>query len=92
MLPAKDNYRNMYHDNMCRACGSETETQYHVLEECAILHLVGDSKVYHYETFNEEEDSLKDVSTRIENIINQLDNYPNNKKINTTKRKQNNKR
>ena len=79
MLPTKNNYRNMYKNNTCRACEAEIETQQHVLEECAVLHLVGDNKVYPNEIFNEAAITLKDVSTRIEIITNRLENFPNNK-------------
>ena len=46
MLPVKNNYRNKYRNLTCRACGVPVETQKHVLEDCEILHPVGEYKVY----------------------------------------------
>ena len=46
MLPVKNNYRNKYRNHTCRACGVPVETQKHVLEDCEVLHLVGEYKVY----------------------------------------------
>ena len=52
MLPVKNNFRNKHQTQTCRACGNcgnHTETQQHVLEECEVLRLIGEYKVYNNE-------------------------------------------
>ena len=40
MLPIKNNYKTAYITNKeCRACGTEEETQNHVLQNCKELHV-----------------------------------------------------
>ena len=38
MIDVKNNYKNRYHDNICRHCKTEAETQEHILEKCSIIH------------------------------------------------------
>ena len=78
MVPVKNNYRKMYHNNICRACGHEVETQQHVFEECDVLHLVGDYKVRWDDIFSDEVGTLKEVSVRITNILTRVEEDPKN--------------
>ena len=74
MLPVKNNYRNIYRNHTCRACGEPVETQKHVLEDCEVLHLVGEYKIYNQEIFSNNPNKLRTTATNIQNIIDQLNN------------------
>ena len=84
MLPVKNNFRNKHQTQTCRACGNHTETQQHVLEECEVLHLVGEFKVYSNETFPNNTNNLKTTATNIKYILDQLHNQPIHKEGSTT--------
>ena len=81
MLPVKNNFRNKHQTQTCRVCGNHTETQQHVLEECEVLHLVGEFKVYSNEIFSNNTNNLKTTAT---NILDQLHNQPIHKEGPTT--------
>ena len=72
MIDVKNNFRNKYPDNTCRACGSETETQEHVLETCQTIHENPDSKVSKNDLFNEDPTALQETSKRIRNTLEEL--------------------
>ena len=74
MLPVKNNYRNKYRNHTCRACGQPVETQKHVLEDCEVLHLVGEYKIYNQEIFSNNPNKLRTTAANIQNIIDQLNN------------------
>ena len=84
MLPVKNNFRNKHQTQTCRACGNHTETQQHVLEECEVLHLVGEFKVYSNEIFSNNTNNLKTTATNIKCILDQLHNQPTQKEGTTT--------
>ena len=74
--PSKNNFRNKHQTQTCRACGNHTETQQHVLEECEVLHLVGEFKVYSNEIFSNNTNNLKTTATNIKYILDNLHNQP----------------
>ena len=84
MLPVKNNFRNKHQTQTCRACGNHTEIQQHVLEECEILHLVVEFKVYSNEIFSNNTSNLKTTATNIKYILDQLHNQPIHKEGSTT--------
>ena len=53
-----------------------TETQQHVLEECEVIHLVGEYKVYNNEIFSNNTNNLKSTATNIRYVLDQLYNQP----------------
>ena len=55
----------------------------HVLEECEVLHLVGEYKVYSNEIFSNNTNNLK-TTTNIKYILDQLHNQPIHKEGSTT--------
>ena len=85
MLPVKNNYRNKYRNHTCRACGVPVETQKHVLEDCEVLHLVGEYKVYNKEIFSDNPNKLRTTATNIQNIMDQLNNIAENEVTTTPK-------
>ena len=85
MLPVKNNYRNKYRNHTCRACGEPVETQKHVLEDCEVLHLVGEYKVYNKEIFSDNPNKLRTTATNIQNIMDQLNNIAENEVTTTPK-------
>ena len=85
MLPVKNNYRNKYRNHTCRACGEPMETQKHVLEDCEVLHLVGEYKVYNKEIFSDNPNKLRTTATNIQNIMDQLNNIAENEVTTTPK-------
>ncbi len=73
MIEAKANYKNKYKNNMtCRACGQETETQKHILQECTALHQTDESKVTQIDIFTEDIIKLKKTSRKINATLNKL--------------------
>ena len=85
MLPAKNNYRNKHRNHTCRACGELVESQKHVLEDCEILHLVGEYKVYNKEIFSDNPNKLRTTATNIQNLMDQLNNIAENEVTTTPK-------
>ena len=83
MLPVKNNYRNKNWNHTCRACGVPVETQKHVLEDCEVLHLVGEYKVYDKEIFSDNPSKLRTTATNIQNIRGQLNNIAENEATTT---------
>ena len=45
MLDVKGNYKTKYHNLECRRCGSQIETQEHILSQCTAIHEKESSKV-----------------------------------------------
>ena len=84
MLPVNNNFRNKHQTQTCRACDNHTETQQHVLEECEVLHLVGEYKVYTNEIFSNNINNLKTTATHIKYVLDQLHNQPAHKEGTTT--------
>ena len=82
--PSKNNFRNKHQTQTCRACGNHTETQQHVLEECEVLHLVGEFKVYSNKIFSNNTNNLKTTATNIKYILDQLHNQPTQNEGSTT--------
>ena len=85
MLPVKNNYRNKYRNHTCRACGELVETQKHVLEDCEVLHIVGEYKVYNKEIFSDNPNKLRTTATNIQNLMDQLNNIAENEVTTTPK-------
>ena len=85
MLPVKNNYRNKYRNHTCRACGELVETQKHVLEDCEVLHIVGEYKVYNKEIFSDNPNKLRTTATNIQNLMHQLNNIAENEVTTTPK-------
>ena len=69
----------------CRACGEPVETQKHVVEDCKVLHLVGEYKVYNKEIFSDNPNKLRTTATNIQNIMDQLNNIAENEVTTTPK-------
>ena len=60
MLKIKDNYRQRHiNDPVCRACGQQTETQTHVLNDCETIHKDQNSRVQQDEIFAQDVEELK---------------------------------
>ena len=74
MIDVKNNFRNKYADTSCRACGSEPETQEHVLETCQILHQTSDSKVSKNDIFAEDTNALRETAQKIIKTLDKLAN------------------
>ncbi len=73
MIEAKNNFRNKHKNNMmCRACGLETETQQHILEQCTKLHQNNNTKITTEKIFNEEPQNLKTPAKIIEETLENL--------------------
>ena len=73
MIPVKENFRNMHQNNKCRACEAEPETQQHILEECQVLHITGEGKVFEQDIFQENLKTLKEAATNIQDTLNRLE-------------------
>ena len=52
-----------------KACGMPVETQQHVLEDCEVLHLVGEYKLYIKEIFSNNPNKLKTIATNTQNVM-----------------------
>ena len=72
MLDVKNNFRNKYSDLLCRACGTEPETQDHVLEKCKSLHPDEQTQVKQSEIFNENPDKLNSTAKQISKTLDKL--------------------
>ena len=72
MIDVKNNFRNKYPDITCRACGSEPETQEHVLETCQTIHENPDSTVSKNDIFNEDPSALQETAKRIRTSLEKL--------------------
>ena len=72
MIEVKNNFRNKYNDQSCRACGETVETQEHVLESCPAIHLTEDTKVRHQDLFQGTSDELKGTARKIRNILEKI--------------------
>ncbi len=64
MLKTKDNYRAMYKDLKCRACGHTTETQQHILKECPIIHKNNSLAINTTELFDEDTPKLRETAKK----------------------------
>ena len=72
MIEVKNNYRNKYRNNICRACKEEEETQEHVLEECPRLHSDESTKTKRNHIFTDDTDTLKKSARQIRSTIKKL--------------------
>ena len=72
MLDIKDNFRNKHRTDICRKCGTEKETQKHVLEDCPDIHTGEDTKVSKDDIFTDNTDKLRQTADKIEKIIQTL--------------------
>ena len=73
MLEVKNNFRNKYPNNKCRACGQSDETQQHVLSECKDIHINESTKVKESQLNTDDLETLKEIHKKIENIMNKLE-------------------
>ena len=89
MLPIKSNYKTAYITNKeCRACGTEEETQQHVLQNCQELHVHTSTKVINDDIFNEEPNELRTTANKINKTMERFERISQLKeKINGTKKK-----
>ena len=76
MIHVKQNYKNMYKDDICRGCGEAKESQEHVLNECTKLHEDESTKTSVEELFNNNlgKQDLKKLATKLENTETKLKN------------------
>ena len=72
MIQVKGNYKNGYTDITCRKCRKSNETQQHVLEECPTIHINEAIKVPKSQLFSENSDTLREVSEKINKIMDKL--------------------
>ena len=72
MIQVKGNYKNGHTDLKCRKCKQEIETQQHVLEKCPIIHHNDAIKVPKCQLFSENIDTLREVSNKINKIMDKL--------------------
>ena len=77
MIQVKKNYKNMFKDLICRGCGSNNETQDHILNECKGIHKDDSTKVSVEMLFNnnlstQELKIMANNLTKIENKIKEL--------------------
>ena len=72
MLKIKNNYRNMYRDNICRKCNKEEETQEHILEICPEIHVDNTTKITNDFIFTEDPYMLKEGSRRLKRVLKTL--------------------
>ena len=70
MLRVKNNYRNKYRDNICRMCGSEEETQEHILEMCE--QNCRENTICMNYIFSDDIRTLKEVARKIRMTIQRL--------------------
>ena len=73
MLKFKGNYKNGYPDLKCRMCKMSEETQSHILEECNVLHQNEASKVTKPQLFTEDTGTLREIASKIENILTKIE-------------------
>ena len=73
MLDVKNNFRNKNHDNICRACSTQIETQDHVLNECTAIHRDGTLKVTREDLNSDNMETLHQVCKKIEAIMTRLE-------------------
>ena len=72
MLQVKENYKGAFSGTVCRACGNETETQKHVLNECPKIHVTESSKVNINDIFNKDPKILKEVAEKTKEALKKL--------------------
>ena len=72
MLDVKNNFRGKYNNLRCRGCGTEDETQEHILNECNKIHNDQQTKVTNDCIFDENPNRLKRVAFKIDNIMKKL--------------------
>ena len=75
MIKVKNNYKNMFRDNICRLCKQGDETQEHILERCPELHRDSSTIVTYDLIFSEETDKLKEGAKRIQHIQREITKY-----------------
>ena len=68
VIKVKENYKNGYNNQPCRACKMELEIQQHVLETCPELHRNPSIITLKSEIFEENIDNLRNIATKLENI------------------------
>ncbi len=72
MLDVKNNFRNKYRDEVCRGCGTTTETQKHVMEECPILHPDEQNRTNETELFSGDLEVLRKAPEKINNLMDMI--------------------
>ena len=72
MIKVKGNYKNGYPDLTCRLCGSEEESQTHILETCHMMHPDDTNKVSKLQLFSENADALRLTAKKIDKIMEKL--------------------
>ena len=72
MVDVKNNFRKKYKDTTCRACGSEPETQEHVLDTCQSLHPNPSYRVTNPEIFETDPKALQVVAQKIRKTLEKL--------------------
>ena len=78
MTEIKDNFRGMYTDNICRACGKTNETQEHILDKCPSIHIYQTTTTTKTDAFSEDPDHLKTVAHKIRTTLARIPKNPTN--------------
>ena len=68
MFKVKGNYKNGHPDLKCRMCKAVDENQKHIMEECLAIHKDDSTKVSNHQLFNEDINTLREVSKNLEKI------------------------
>ena len=72
MIKVKGNYKNGHQNLNCRLCGTDEETQTHILEECHVMHPDETNKVSRHQLFDENTDALRLTAQKIDKILEKL--------------------
>ena len=72
MLKTKEYYKKMYINQICRGCGSEEETQQHILQECTAIQDNEKIKVCVHEIFNIPNHKTSHTAKKLLNIQNTI--------------------
>ena len=74
MLEIKSNFKKKYENDMlCRACGTDVETQRHVFEECKKIHEDGSTKIRSDDYFSDDTETLKKAANNIQRSLQVLE-------------------
>ena len=74
MLEIKSNFKKKYENNiLCRACGTDVETQRHVLEECKKIHEDGSTMTKSDDYFSNDTETLKKAANNIQRSLQVLE-------------------
>ena len=74
MLNIKNNFRNLYNNTTCRACGLHDETQHHILSECKMIHTNNETIVNKQDLFNDNIDQLRITADKVQAIMDKIEN------------------